>query len=184
MLLDAVAPLRAARPELQVVIAGSPVQDKEAYAAQLATRARTMPGVHWVGARADVADLLADLDVFVLPSTQPEPFGLVLVEALASGVPVVATNDGGPVEILDGLGPDAGRLIPPGNPDALASAVCDLYAHSGSAVARRRARPVLRHVKAPQFSVLFDRAITEFSRTSGRWRRGRGRTARRHSAPT
>lgn len=40
------------------------------------------------------------LDVFVLPSTQPEPFGLVVIEAMAYEIPVVATNHGGPVEII------------------------------------------------------------------------------------
>lgn len=40
------------------------------------------------------------LDVFVLPSTQPEPFGLVVIEAMEYGIPVIATNHGGPVEII------------------------------------------------------------------------------------
>lgn len=40
------------------------------------------------------------LDIFILPSIQPEPFGLVVIEAMDKGVPVVATNHGGPVEII------------------------------------------------------------------------------------
>jgi glycosyltransferase involved in cell wall biosynthesis len=183
VLLEAVASLRAARPELHVVIAGSPVQGKEAYAERLASRARDMPGVHWVGGRGDVADLLADLDVFVLPSTQPEPFGLALAEALASGVPVVATAQGGPLEILDGVSPVASRLVPAGNPDALASAVGDLLGAGPSGAAWRRARPVLRNVEPPPFPRLFDEAIARFTRPSGRWRRGRGRPDRRRNAP-
>ena len=55
--------------------------------------------------RTDVPDLLADLDVFVLPSTEPEPYGLVVVEALASGTPVVVTDAGGPREIAAGRHP-------------------------------------------------------------------------------
>jgi glycosyltransferase involved in cell wall biosynthesis len=183
VLLDAVTSLQVARPELQVVIAGSAVQGKEAYGERLASRAGQMPGVHWVGVRADVAELLADLDVFVLPSTRPEPFGLALVEALASGVPVVATTPGGPVEILDGVSPDVGRLVPPGNPDALVNAVGDLLAAGRSSTARRRARPVLWKVEPPPFPCLFDQAVARFSRPSRRWRRGRGRPDRPQNAP-
>ena len=43
---------------------------------------------------------MADLDVLALPSIEPESYGLVLVEALASGTPVVATDHGGPPEIV------------------------------------------------------------------------------------
>jgi glycosyltransferase involved in cell wall biosynthesis len=183
VLLDAVPSLQAARPDLEVVIAGAPVQGKEAYAGQLASRAGRMAGVHWVGARADVADLLADLDVFVLPSVQPEPFGLSLVEALASGVPAVATAHGGPVEVLDGLGPEAGRLVPPGNPDALATAAIELLPGGPSSTGARRARPVLREVGPSPFPRLFDEALDRFSRTSRRWRRDRGRPGRPRNAP-
>ena len=53
-------------------------------------------GVRWLGHRDDIADVFADLDAFVLPSTRPSRSGSVLVEALASGVPVVAPTPGGP----------------------------------------------------------------------------------------
>ena len=42
-----------------------------------------------------------ELDVFILPSIQPEPFGLVVIEAMDNKLPVVATNHGGPVEIIE-----------------------------------------------------------------------------------
>lgn len=48
----------------------------------------------------DMKKFYEELDVFVLPSTQPEPFGLVVIEAMGYGIPVVATNHGGPVEII------------------------------------------------------------------------------------
>ena len=52
--------------------------------------------------RVDDMDSFYDsLDIFVLPSIQPEPFGLVVIEAMDRGVPVVATNHGGPVEIIE-----------------------------------------------------------------------------------
>lgn len=41
------------------------------------------------------------IDIFILPSTQPEPFGLVVIEAMDKEIPVIATNHGGPTEIID-----------------------------------------------------------------------------------
>lgn len=49
----------------------------------------------------DMNSFYESIDIFVLPSTQPEPFGLVILEAMERGIPVVATNHGGPVEIID-----------------------------------------------------------------------------------
>jgi glycosyltransferase involved in cell wall biosynthesis len=109
-----------------------------------------MPGVHWLGQWSDVADLLADLDVFVLPSTQPEPFGLVVSEALTSGVPVVATAAGGPQELLEELGSAAGRLVAPGDAGELAGAALELLSSAGpTSTERRRRRSVLVPDRAP-----------------------------------
>lgn len=48
----------------------------------------------------DMDNFYSSLDIFVLPSIQPEPFGLVIIEAMEYGIPVVATNHGGPTEII------------------------------------------------------------------------------------
>ena len=64
---------------------------------------------------------MAALDVLVLPSLQPEPFGLVVLEAMAAGCPVIATNHGGPVEVIeDGV---TGVLVPPTDPGPMAEAL-------------------------------------------------------------
>jgi glycosyltransferase involved in cell wall biosynthesis len=161
VLLDAFPVVRAARPQAELVVAGGPVAGKEEYAAALAQRATGMDGVHWLGSRSDIGDLMADLDVFVQVSTEPEPFGLVVVEALASGVPVVAGAEGGPLEIL---GPGAamaagpsGRLVPPGDPRALAAAVLALLPERESTAEGRRRRPRLRESGSGDFAALFDR---------------------------
>jgi glycosyltransferase involved in cell wall biosynthesis len=79
------------------------------------------------GFRKDARELIAAFDVFVLPSILPEPFGLVIVEAMAAGKPVIATAHGGPTEmVVEG---ETGFLIPPKNPYALASAIKNLLAH-------------------------------------------------------
>jgi glycosyltransferase involved in cell wall biosynthesis len=73
----------------------------------------------------DPERLLAASDVVVCAS-RFESFGMVLVEAMASGVPVVSTNVGGPAEtIADG---ETGYLVPPGRPDLIAARVLDLLA--------------------------------------------------------
>ncbi|GIE32493.1 glycosyl transferase [Actinoplanes italicus] len=84
--------------------------------------------VRFVGALAGPAldDAYADADLFVLPS-RAETYGMVVTEALARGLPVVATDVGGVPEAL-GTAPDGavpGRLIPSGDPAALAGALRD-----------------------------------------------------------
>ncbi|MFO0917313.1 MAG: glycosyltransferase family 4 protein [Planctomycetaceae bacterium] len=78
---------------------------------------------HWLGERNDVDRLLNEIDLLVHPALQ-EPLGRVLLEALACGVPIVATDVGGTREILE---PElSGRLVPPRDPMALANAVNEL----------------------------------------------------------
>jgi glycosyltransferase involved in cell wall biosynthesis len=82
----------------------------------------------FLGFRSDVAELLSQLDVFVLSSTS-EGFPLVVLEAMAAGKPVVVTRCGGPEEVVED-GQD-GFLVPPGDPKALASRIMDLLHDPG-----------------------------------------------------
>lgn len=75
--------------------------------------------VTFLGLRSDVARILNNLDVFVL-SSSTEGFSIACIEAMACGVPIVATRSGGPEEILEG---GAGVLVPTGDPQAIALAV-------------------------------------------------------------
>jgi glycosyltransferase involved in cell wall biosynthesis len=79
--------------------------------------------VHLTGWTGEVASLLATLDLFVSPA-RSEPFGLSIVEAMAAGVPVIATASEGAREIIDA--DDSGRLVPIGDVEALAKAIAGL----------------------------------------------------------
>jgi glycosyltransferase involved in cell wall biosynthesis len=69
----------------------------------------------------DMPCVFAAYDILVLPSTWPEPFGLVVLEAMASGKPVVATAPGGPSEtVADG---ETGYLVQPSSPEDIAAAI-------------------------------------------------------------
>jgi glycosyltransferase involved in cell wall biosynthesis len=143
VLLDAFERAKGRRADLHLVVAGGPVTGKEQLAVDLATSATQLPDVHWLGPRTDTAELFADLDLFVLPSTEPEPYGIVVVEALASGAPVVVTDAGGAPEIVARAAPGSGTTVPPGDAAALADAIVRIAPVTTHA-AKRRLRPALQ----------------------------------------
>lgn len=102
-----------AHPDTKFVIAGDAYKGNEHLVDQLIARISTDElngSVHYIGLRTDVANLLSSSDVFVLPSTQPDPFPTVILEAMASAKPVVATNHGGATEMV--IDQHTGLLIP------------------------------------------------------------------------
>ena len=80
--------------------------------------------VLFLGYRRDVPELLSIFDVFIHASTKPEPFGMVILEVMAAKKPVVATNLGGPIEILNSG--ECGILVPPKDGRAIAAS-CRTY---------------------------------------------------------
>jgi glycosyltransferase involved in cell wall biosynthesis len=109
--------------------------------------------VSWLGEREDVPELMRALDILLLPSRE-EPFGRTLIEAMALGVPVLATDVGGPREIIENG--REGYLLSPSEPEAWARAAraiaesADAGAEMGLAGRRRveQAFTVERHVEA------------------------------------
>jgi len=115
-LLEAFARLGSADPVLVVAGDGPCRDDLHKRAATLGLGDR----VRFLGERHDVPDVLRALDVFVLPSIA-EGISNTILEAMATGLPVVATRVGGnPELVVDGV---TGRLVPRQNADALAEAV-------------------------------------------------------------
>jgi glycosyltransferase involved in cell wall biosynthesis len=137
-LVKAAPAIRAARPDVRVVIVGDdPYEDEES---EYAAAVRASANVDHVGRVAEAAGILGHLDVLVLPSRQ-EPFGTVVAEAMAAGTPVVATRvDGLPELVEDGV---TGALVEPGDTAALAVAVLRVLEQReamGSAARERAAR--------------------------------------------
>jgi glycosyltransferase involved in cell wall biosynthesis len=123
--LEAFAKAFAGGPQTATVV-GAPLfgpgeDDFSARLARLAGRLGIAGRVEFRGFRDDVGAELARLDVLVHASVTPEPFGQVIVEGMATGVPVIATAAGGPLELIDD-GVD-GILVPPGDTDAMAAAL-------------------------------------------------------------
>jgi glycosyltransferase involved in cell wall biosynthesis len=133
LFLHAAALVHRTVPTARFVVVGGAIEGQEAYAATLealAARLELAEVVRFAGWRYGPAEMPAvyrALHVLVLPSRRPEPFGLVLLEAMACGRPVVATDHGGPREIC--LPGETGLLVPPGDADALAAAIAWLLVH-------------------------------------------------------
>lgn len=150
-LLDAMAMLRARGVDCALMVAG----DGELRGA-LQQRGRALgleACVHWLGARNDVPDLLAGLDLFVL-SSLTEGYSMALVEAAAAGLPMVATDVGGNREIVT---TENGLLVPAADAQALALVIARLAAEP--AIRRRMGKAArswaLRHGDVGQMAVAY-----------------------------
>ena len=89
----------------------------ESRAAQLGVK----EAVRFLGAQQDIPSILEETDIFVFSTTEDEGQGIALVEAMASGLPIVASNVGACREVLDGG--QCGLLVEPRNALELANAV-------------------------------------------------------------
>jgi glycosyltransferase involved in cell wall biosynthesis len=118
-LLRAAVTILKARPETRFVLVGTGSLEHELKT--LADSLGVAGAVHFLGFRDDMPEITAALTVSVLPSIDCDASSAVLKEALACGVPAVATSIGGAAEILeDG---ETGLVVPPGDPARLAQAI-------------------------------------------------------------
>lgn len=126
----AASEISRARPDARFLVCGGELPGYEAYAAELRKLARDL-GVEdrlmfsdWKYQLDDIPEVMAALDVLVHTSIRPEPFGLVLVEAMATAKPVVAADDGGVREVVEpGV---TAFLASPGDYDEVARAVLEI----------------------------------------------------------
>jgi glycosyltransferase involved in cell wall biosynthesis len=158
--------LLARHPDLQLLLVGSAKfdsaatrYDNKAFLESLHRQVDELDlagAVRFLGQREDIPEILRGVDLLLVPSWE-EPFGRAIVEAMAAGVPVLATEVGGPPEILDAEGGEqCGLVLPPRRPDLWAEATEGLLADRGRLAAmadagRRTARRSFgldRHVSA------------------------------------
>jgi glycosyltransferase involved in cell wall biosynthesis len=157
--LRAFARALRSQPALKAVIVGDVApgenwrkDELHSLAAELGVAQRVV----WAGYHEDAPEVMAALDILALPSIRPEPFGMVVIEAMASGKPVIATAHGGPLEsVVDGK---TGLLVSPDDPEKMAAALVRLSENRGlraemGANGRHRAIDVFgfqQHVQAFQ----------------------------------
>ncbi len=144
ILLEVAARLRHRLPSLEIVLVGDgPLRPELEYQAeQLGIRDRAQ----FLGDRRDIPAILASLDVTVLPSAS-ESLSNAILESMAAGVPVIANEVGGNIELLsDGRG----ILIPPNDADALAAALQQVAA---DAQMRERVGRLARRFAEENFTI-------------------------------
>lgn len=128
LLVRAVAPLANKNPAIKLLVIGSDAQNILHYREPLVPMLKELAGqlgiahnVTFLGARTDVERWYNAMDVLVVPAIAAEPFGLVVAEALACGLPAIASRVGGIPEVLNGALDEL--LVPPNDVDALIAAL-------------------------------------------------------------
>lgn len=149
VVLDALARLAPdVRDRLRVAFVGAPIPG-DGYGERLQRMVAEhglAPHVAFLGSRSDVPELFHAADLAIHASTIPEPLGLVVIEAMALGRPVIAAHDGGPPEMLT---PETGLVFDTREPAQLAAHLTTLVADAGYREALGRAAPA----RAAEFSV-------------------------------
>ena len=146
VVIEALVPLIPNYPKLRCLIIGEVSSDSLDYLEELhalISRHGLTKNIIFTGYRKNICETMNSLDVIVHASTSPEPFGMVIIEAMSLSKPVIATDAGGPREIIEsGV---TGILIPPNDPAALARALERLFENWPEALQMgKRAR---EHVK-------------------------------------
>jgi glycosyltransferase involved in cell wall biosynthesis len=114
-------------PKVRFVVVGGAHFSEPNYPNELKALARSLgieAVVEFAGHQEDVPQWMGAMDVVVHASTSPEPLGMVILEAMAMGKPVIASDAGGPREVI--RHGDNGLLTPPGDARALAEAVLEV----------------------------------------------------------
>lgn len=163
--VEAFAKAFPAGPERAVIVGAALFgeTDFEAQLRELIAQLGLGHRVDFLGFREDVDVILPAFDVLVHASRTAEPFGQVIVEAMASGVPVVAAGAGGPREIVD---PEvSGLLFPPGDVDGLAAALLRLREDADlrqrlASNGRRRALDFTPEVTGAKVCAVYDQVLS------------------------
>ena len=126
--IKAMAKVARAVPTLKIWIVGDAPSSRQAYKEQIQVLVRRLGLGHcteFLGIQRNIPEILSNLDLVVLATTTHEAFGRVIVEAQAAGVPVVATEVGGVVDIIENG--RTGLMVPPSDPQSMAEAVIKIF---------------------------------------------------------
>jgi len=156
VLLDAAPRILERYPHAHLLLVGGAYGKDRDFADEIARRAAApaLRGrVRLLGMRGDVPEILALSTIVLHASTKPEPFGRTFLEGMALGKAVIASNEGGPLDVIeDGVD---GLLIPPRDPERLAGAVLRLLDQpdfaatlAGRAAIKARDYSIERHTEA------------------------------------
>jgi N-acetyl-alpha-D-glucosaminyl L-malate synthase BshA len=152
------ARIARATPARLVFIGDGP---ERGHTRQVAEEEGVLDRVVYLGKQDSVAEILACADLFLLPSDN-EAFGLVALEAMACGVPVVGSHVGGVPEVVV---PPAGALKPVGDVDAMAEAGLEILRPDrwpeASAAARERARLFAADTVVPRYEAYYERILSQ-----------------------
>ncbi len=126
--IKAMAKVARVVPSLKVWVVGDAPKSREAYKEQIHVLTRRLGLDHcteFLGTQKNIPEILSHLDLLVLSTTTHEAFGRVIIEAQAAGVPVVATEVGGVIDIIENN--KNGLLVPPADPSSMAEAVIRIF---------------------------------------------------------
>lgn len=122
-LVNSLKQIKGVVPEVRLLVVGNGPSDYIRKVNAKADRLGVSSSILWAGHRTDIPEILSALDLFVLPSVG-EPFGIAVIEAMAAGLPVVATSVGGLPEVV--VPYETGFLVPPANHRAISTAIITL----------------------------------------------------------
>jgi glycosyltransferase involved in cell wall biosynthesis len=164
--LEAAAQVRQQFPNTKFQVIGSAMFGEESYEQEIRALSRSLgleDCVEFTGFRNDVPRLVDQLDILVHASTTGEPFGQVITEGMLAAKPVIATRGGGVPEIVQHG--STGLLVPMGDADAMAAAICallsnpDLARAMGKAGRERALQHFVVEKTVPRLEAIFQRVL-------------------------
>ncbi|WP_261301335.1 glycosyltransferase family 4 protein [Paenibacillus andongensis] len=144
--------------QVQFWLAGDALFGEDAYKQQLLQQMadNKLYNVTLLGHVDDIQTLMQQADLLVHTSITPEPFGQVIVEGMAAGLPVIASNEGGPTETV--VNGETGLLITPGDPALLADSIRYLLEHP-----EERRRMSENGIKRVEQHFVIERTVTQIT---------------------
>lgn len=147
---------RAGCPGTLVILGGPPSMGAGVDVAEMVANSREPESIRILGEVQDAGPIIDSADVMIVPSTSPEPFGLVTIEAFARSRPVIASANGG---LLETVQEGAGWLVEPGDVAELADRLRTLTRHEVEIAGVRARRRYERFYSREAFSSALREAL-------------------------